>query len=937
MASFLDSHQSELKKRKNFLINILGFNTLVYLSLTFVTGLFTDRWILNVLSGWLVVFLVILYLCKRAEKYNLAAIAINVFLNIAGIVCIPLIGEMHFLTLGLLSLLVMALYISTSQKTQKLLVIISMLGLIAVRIHYIHLYGMDDITVLILDFACGTTGSIIILLVFETYSKSVNRYASGLKDSIQFLQNISDTNPHLLFARNEEDKLIFVNQAVETWTETKKEDLIGKKWSDISALADLKVEDLSDSSPPADKRETKIQLPHPSGTPKWLKLLEVSIENTEHISIGTFSMAMDITEQELFEKKLTLSADKYRNIFENTPVGMAVIRKDQFMRTNQALAEISGYTKEELISIPLKKIIDPEDFDYLRECTKNQIFQGAPPKDHELTFRHKEGSNRHVLVKIAPLLDLQGEFVESFLTISDITDLKNRDRELAQSLSQLEATLESTAEGIVVTNTQGAMLKYNQKFLKMLDYEPSENMMSLEERVMQEFTHRVPDVQAFFSRLQAIVTQVDQPSYDEITFTNGTTLERHSYPQWLGDEIIGRVWSFRDITDQKIHAKALTESEEKYRNLFDLAPMGLLLLDFDKEHTGVQCNKRMEALFKASERQLLASHTLDWSPEYQPDGMLSKEKFKSIIQRYKAAQIPYTYEWRFQNSEKEIFDCEVSYVPIAMGDRVLTMLMIMDITDRKQQEHTIKQQLIDLNRQNQQLTEFSYIISHNFRSSVANIVGLAENFEYEQEVNHVNQQLMKMMNQVVGRLDTSIRDLQQILDVKGMTDAEFAPIDITCIIQKVLEELGESIQSTISTLIIDIPPNLELLGLSAYYQSIFYNLLSNAIKYRHPDRNPEIHLITRVWGDSVEITIEDNGLGINLQKYGGHVFSLYKRFHDHVDGKGLGLYLVKTQTEAMGGKISLVSEVDQGSTFVLTFPLAYRKVESREDVFTISE
>ena len=74
------------------------------------------------------------------------------------------------------------------------------------------------------------------------------------------------------------------------------------------------------------------------------------------------------------------------------------------------------------------------------------------------------------------------------------------------------------------------------------------------------------------------------------------------------------------------------------------------------------------------------------------------------------------------------------------------MLMIMDITDRKIQEHTIKQQLIDLNRQNQQLTEFSYIISHNFRSSVANIVGLAEKFEYEQEVNNVNQQLKKKMN-----------------------------------------------------------------------------------------------------------------------------------------------------------------------------------------------
>ncbi|MEL6134947.1 MAG: HAMP domain-containing sensor histidine kinase, partial [Bacteroidota bacterium] len=226
---------------------------------------------------------------------------------------------------------------------------------------------------------------------------------------------------------------------------------------------------------------------------------------------------------------------------------------------------------------------------------------------------------------------------------------------------------------------------------------------------------------------------------------------------------------------------------------------------------------------------------------------------------------------------------------------------------------------------------------HNFRSSVANIVGIAENFEFPREEDRVNQQLMRMMMQVVGRLDNSIRDLHQILDVQGMTEAEFSLINIPNVIQKVLEELTDRIQLTIATLIIDIPPELELVGISAYYQSIFYNLFSNAIKYHHPDRTPEIHLTTRIWGDSVEITVEDNGMGIDLYKFSDQIFSLYKRFHDHVEGKGLGLYLVKTQTEAMGGNISLVSEVNKGTTFILNFPLRYQKLNAKEGVISISK
>jgi signal transduction histidine kinase len=104
-----------------------------------------------------------------------------------------------------------------------------------------------------------------------------------------------------------------------------------------------------------------------------------------------------------------------------------------------------------------------------------------------------------------------------------------------------------------------------------------------------------------------------------------------------------------------------------------------------------------------------------------------------------------------------------------------------------------------------------------------------------------------------------------------------------------------------------------------YVESIINNLLTNAIKYRHPDRHPIIQISTTIDNEYVCLKVKDNGLGVDLSKYRNDIFNLYKRFHLHVDGKGLGLYLVKTQVTALGGKIDIESEPEKGTTFLVYF------------------
>jgi len=113
----------------------------------------------------------------------------------------------------------------------------------------------------------------------------------------------------------------------------------------------------------------------------------------------------------------------------------------------------------------------------------------------------------------------------------------------------------------------------------------------------------------------------------------------------------------------------------------------------------------------------------------------------------------------------------------------------------------------------------------------------------------------------------------------------------------------------------------EIYTLKGYLYSILQNLISNSIKYRLHDVSPIIHIHTKKTAHSIVITYTDNGLGIDLKKRKHDVFGLYKRFHNHKPGKGLGLFMVKTQIEAMDGEISITSSPGLGTTFIITFPI----------------
>ncbi len=247
-----------------------------------------------------------------------------------------------------------------------------------------------------------------------------------------------------------------------------------------------------------------------------------------------------------------------------------------------------------------------------------------------------------------------------------------------------------------------------------------------------------------------------------------------------------------------------------------------------------------------------------------------------------------------------------------------------ELVDQRTQElNTTIKELID---KNQNLEQFSFIVSHNLRGPVARIQGL---------VNLLADADSQLQKQIVNHLATSsqdldlvLRDLGVIINTQNSIDKIKEEVDVVNVLYSVLESLRDEVNSSDAVIDVVTTNDLRITTIRPYLQSILYNLVSNAIKYRNPSRRLSIRIVLEMKSNQMQVDVADNGLGIALSETNHYkVFGLYQRMHTHVEGKGLGLFLVKKQVEALGGTITLESQVGFGTSFKVLLP-AGKEVEA---------
>jgi signal transduction histidine kinase len=189
----------------------------------------------------------------------------------------------------------------------------------------------------------------------------------------------------------------------------------------------------------------------------------------------------------------------------------------------------------------------------------------------------------------------------------------------------------------------------------------------------------------------------------------------------------------------------------------------------------------------------------------------------------------------------------------------------------------------------------------------------------ENEKNRIVRMLTKASNNLLSTLD----NLNEVVKINTNTNISRERINLKKSFESVHENLVALFETNNVVFKNHIPSKLNVYGIPAYVESIILNLLTNAVKYKHPNKNPKITVTAKKEGNKIVFSVEDNGIGIDLNKNGDKLFGMYKTFHNNDDARGIGLYITKNQIEAMGGSIIACSELNIGTTFKVYFNEGY--------------
>jgi PAS domain S-box-containing protein len=238
-----------------------------------------------------------------------------------------------------------------------------------------------------------------------------------------------------------------------------------------------------------------------------------------------------------------------------------------------------------------------------------------------------------------------------------------------------------------------------------------------------------------------------------------------------------------------------------------------------------------------------------------------------------------------------------------------------EISEKQKAEEALRDRNDELIKINADLDNFIYTASHDLKAPISNIEGLVGTMKDEltgqpKEV----EDIIEMVNQSIVRFKSTIQDLTEITKTQKNINEDITYIDVNALLEEIKFSIKDMIKTSQAEIFGDFCKYPDIQFSKANLKSILFNLVSNAIKYKHPERVPEINISCERTGSYVLLIVKDNGLGIP-ENQKDKIFTMFKRLHDHVDGSGIGLYIVKRIVDNNGGKIEVESELGVGTTF----------------------
>jgi PAS domain S-box-containing protein len=404
----------------------------------------------------------------------------------------------------------------------------------------------------------------------------------------------------------------------------------------------------------------------------------------------------------------------------------------------------------------------------------------------------------------------------------------------------------------------------------------------------------------FYDRYNQVHSTTDPFHFEEFSQISNTWVDVSVYPSEEGLTVY-----FKEINDRK-------KAEEELKKLSLVANKTVNSVYITDEQA------RVEWVNEGFTR--ITGYTLEEIIGRRPGDLLAGPETDNAqittIRKKLMANEPFVQEVQNRNKAGEVYWSKLDVTPIVdqeTGGGKKFIVIETVITEQKKAEQERLQLTQELLRRNRDLEQFTYIVSHNLRSPVANILGLTSLLA-NAEPSCAQEGLTSRLRQTAMNLDQIIRDLNEMLSLQAGVLGDWEKVSLPEVVEQALQILPGDCCGDIT---VDLQGVQEIGSTRSYVSSILSNLLSNAFKYKSPNRPLCLKVTAELQekGQMLYLTVSDNGLGINMEKEGRNLFGLYKRFHFHVSGRGLGLYLVKTQAEALGGRVTVESTPNEGSTF----------------------
>ena len=665
--------------------------------------------------------------------------------------------------------------------------------------------------------------------------------------------------------------------------------------------------------------------------------------------------------------------------FEQAAIGIAHLTLDQqWISVNQRYCEITGYAREEILEKKVADLTYPDDVPASLEFIRRIRCGELPEYKIEERFLRKDGTVIWVNLTVSIVRSATGDPLYLVAFIEDITDRREAQSQASRSLSLLRATLESTADGILVVDLNGKILSFNQKMADMWEIPPEIFACGDDQRAINAALDKLVYPEEFLTKVIELYRHPGEASYDVLELKDGRTFERYSQPQRIDDVPVGRVWSFRDVTarrraEEQAHAlareqAARAEAENSQKRAALLAEASRVLsASFDYQTTlAALVNLAVPAL-----GDYCALDIVEEEDKFERIGEAHVDPAKSQLLREVAtfprsaltARHPLV---RVMTTGEPVLEADVTpafirasfaeagqrrivealeprsliCVPLVTSGKPIGALTLVTSGSGRRYEPADLSLAADLARRAAVVVEHARlfheaqqatrarddvlaVVAHDLRNPL-NTVSMAVTLMLESTPPERVQERRQV--EIVRRAaDRMNRMVQDLLDVKRMESGRLTidarPEPPSALINDTIDMLrplaaGSTIRLETS---IDerLPP---VLADAARVQQVLSNLVGNAVKFT--PRNGRITVCAERIDGEVRFGVIDTGPGIPPEQV-PHIFGrFWQAKTSDRRGIGLGLAIAKGIVEAHNGRIWVESHVGLGSTFYFTLPSA---------------